>query len=377
MGMNTKEVLVCAAMAFLLIVVMLGGNERLSAYPARINSGVYKAPVIGNLSTNSQGTSPSVMPSGREFVPGFDPEGSGLINPKPVTIKIRRGQTLSSILHRRGVKASEVEYVNRSIKGVYDIRDIRPGRAMRLWLSPSHPAQVLRLTYQIDASHLLDVRNHQGVFKARKISFAEQDHALEPLPESPPVDSIIPASGLTIPDVLVPDWSERDAALIFLSSPPAKADQASPRRRHIRKRAAYKKMFLKAPLRYKRISSGYSRSRKHPVYHVRRPHLGIDYAAPMGTAVRSVGQGTVVYVGRSGGFGRCVHIRHPYGYTTYYGHLSRYAKGVTVGKRVAQGRVIGYVGRSGVATGPHLDFRVSHKGRFINPLKLGTIKKPV
>lgn len=377
MGMNTKEALVCAAMAFLLIMVMLGGSERLSAYPARINSGEYKAPVIDSLVTNSRGTSPSVMPSGREFVPGFDPEGSGLINAKPVEIKIRHGQTLSSILHRHGVKASEVEYLNRSLKEVYDIRDIRPGRAMRLWLSPIHPAQVLRLTYQIDASHLLDVRNHQGVFKARKLSFTEQLHALEPWTETPSIDTLLSVSGLTIPDVLVPDWSERDAAIIFLSTPPAKANKASAHHRRIRKTAAHEQMFLKAPLRYKRISSGYSHSRKHPVHHVRRPHLGIDYAAPMGTAVRSVGRGTVVFVGWSRGFGRCVHIRHPYGYTTYYGHFSRYAKGISVGTRVAQGRVIGYVGRSGVATGPHLDFRVSHHGRFINPLKLGSIRMPV
>ena len=180
-----------------------------------------------------------------------------------------------------------------------------------------------------------------------------------------------------MPDVFVPDWTERDAALDFLSAPPHKPDDDSPEHRRTRRAVAHKKMFLMAPLRYNRISSGYTHNRKHPVSHIRRPHLGIDYAAPMGTAVFAVGQGTVVYVGWTRGFGRCVHIRHPHGYTTYYGHLSRFAKGMSVGKRVAQGRVIGYVGMSGVATGPHLDFRVSHKGRFINPLSLGAIKKPV
>ncbi len=375
--MNVKEALVFAAMAFLLIVVSLGVSEMVSAYPGRMSAGISDTAAHGGHGNEPQGGITPPMPSAREPSPALDPLEAAADTGKPFTTKIRRGQTLSSILNRRGVKAAEIEFLNRSLDGVYDIRDIRPGRTLRLRLSRGQPARVQKLTYQIDAAHLLVVTRDGGVFQARRISFADQNHALEPLPESPPADSIISASGLTIPDILVPDWGERDQALVFLSTPPAKANQAAPRHRRMRRTSAHKKMFLQAPLRYKRISSGYSRSRRHPVYHVRRPHLGIDYAAPMGTAVRSVGQGTVVFVGWSGGFGRCVHIRHPYGYTTYYGHLSRYAKGVTVGKRVVQGRVIGYVGRSGVATGPHLDFRVSHRGRFINPLKLGTIKKPV
>lgn len=377
MGLNRGEVLVCALMVFLLIVVILGGNEKLSAYPGRVNSECIDPPADGCLAENFQELTPPVRASDPDFTATWATELSDPTDAKLFTLTVRRGQTLSSILKRRGVKASEGEYLNRSLEGVYDIRDIRPGRSMRIWLSPGRPAQVLKLTYQIDASHLLEVRNHNGVFKARKIACAEQVNALESSAEPPPFDTLLPATGQTIPDVLVPDWSERDAAIIFLSSPPVTAHRTSPRHRRIGKAQAHKKMFLEAPLRYKRISSGYSHSRKHPVHRVRKPHLGIDYAAPMGMAVRSVGQGTVVFVGSSGGFGRCVQIRHPYGYTTYYGHLSRYAKGISVGARVAQGRVIGYVGQSGIATGPHLDFRVSHHGRFINPLKLGSIRKPV
>ncbi|HQI82135.1 MAG TPA: LysM peptidoglycan-binding domain-containing M23 family metallopeptidase [Deltaproteobacteria bacterium] len=128
--------------------------------------------------------------------------------------------------------------------------------------------------------------------------------------------------------------------------------------------------FLNAPLAYRYISSGYTSARIHPVTNIEQPHYGIDYAAPMGTPVRSVGPGTVVYVGWDGGFGKTIRIKHAGGITTHYGHLSLFARGVRPGKRVKQGEVIGRVGMSGLATGPHLDFRVTYRGGFVNPAKL-------
>lgn len=377
MGMNSKEALVYAAMTFLLVMVMLGGSGRVSAYPARMNGNGYKIPVYGEVASNPQVDGQPDLPLDQKIVPAVDPGEGESASTEPFTIKIRRGQSLSSILNRRGVKASEIMTLNRSLKGVYDIRDLKPGRTLRLWLNRTDTPRVAKLTYQIDAAHRLEVVSQQGTFHARKLAFTEQASAGQPMADTPLTDALPSSSALTIPDVLVPDWSERDAALNFLSSRPPNSVTTPSVHRRARQAVVHKKMFLKAPLRYRRISSGYSHSRKHPIYHVRRPHLGIDYAAPMGTSVRAVGQGTVVYVGWSGGFGRCVQIRHPHGYTTYYGHLSRFAKGMTVGKRISQGSVIGYVGSTGVATGAHLDFRVSHKGRFINPLALGKVKKPV
>lgn len=131
-----------------------------------------------------------------------------------------------------------------------------------------------------------------------------------------------------------------------------------------------RKAFLKAPLEYKRISSGFSYHRLHPVHHVVRAHTGVDYAAPTGTPVRSIGDGTVISVGWGGGGGNTVKIRHNSVYTTAYLHLSRYAKGLKAGQRVRQGEVIGYVGMTGTATGPHLDFRVWKNGTPINPLTM-------
>ena len=131
-----------------------------------------------------------------------------------------------------------------------------------------------------------------------------------------------------------------------------------------------RKAFLKAPLKFTRISSGFSYHRLHPVHGTVRAHTGVDYAAPTGTPVMSIGDGTVISKGWGGGGGNTVKIRHNSVYTTAYLHLSKYASGLKVGDRVHQGQVIGYVGMTGTATGPHLDFRVWKNGTPINPLTM-------
>ena len=128
--------------------------------------------------------------------------------------------------------------------------------------------------------------------------------------------------------------------------------------------------FLKAPLKFSRISSRFSNSRMHPILRIARPHYGVDYAAPRGTPVVALGEGRVAELGFHGGYGRFISIRHNSVYTTTYAHLSGYAKGLKAGSHVQQGEVIGYVGSSGLATGPHLDFRVYRNGSPTDPLKL-------
>jgi murein DD-endopeptidase MepM/ murein hydrolase activator NlpD len=129
-----------------------------------------------------------------------------------------------------------------------------------------------------------------------------------------------------------------------------------------------KKSFLKSPLEFTRITSGFTYARPHPVLGGVRPHLAVDYAAPVGTPVRAVADGTVLVAGWKGGNGIQVHLRHHAGYETIYNHLSRLGPGVRAGRRVAQRQVIGYVGSTGLSTGPHLDYRVAKNGRFVNPL---------
>jgi len=132
-----------------------------------------------------------------------------------------------------------------------------------------------------------------------------------------------------------------------------------------------RRAFLRSPFKYMpRISSRFSRRRFHPILMIYRPHLGIDYAAPTGTPVLALGDGRITYRGRNGGFGKYIRIKHNGMYTTSYGHLSGYARGIKVGSWVKQGQVIGYVGSTGLSTGPHLDFRFYKSERPVDPLKV-------
>ena len=131
-----------------------------------------------------------------------------------------------------------------------------------------------------------------------------------------------------------------------------------------------RKAFLKAPLDYYRITSRFSNARFHPILKRYRAHHGVDYAAPTGTPVKTIGDGTVIFKGWTNGGGNTVKIKHNSVYTTSYMHLSRYAKGLQVGKHVSQGDEIAYVGSTGLSTGPHLDFRVYKNGEAINPLDM-------
>lgn len=135
------------------------------------------------------------------------------------------------------------------------------------------------------------------------------------------------------------------------------------------------KMLLKVPLNFARVSSGFSNSRLHPILGVKRPHWGIDYVAPRGTKIFAAGDGTVEYAKWVNGYGKTVKIRHNGVYNTYYAHLQGYAAGMAAGRRVKQGETIGFLGASGLATGPHLDYRVESNGRYINPGSLKTESK--
>jgi len=132
-----------------------------------------------------------------------------------------------------------------------------------------------------------------------------------------------------------------------------------------------RKTYLKSPVKYSRISSRFTTARKHPVLGYTRAHRGVDYAAKTGTPIHAIGDGKIVYQGRKGGYGRFIEIRHNNGiHSTAYAHMSKYARGMRTGKYVKQGQVIGYVGMSGLATGPHLHFEFRSRGRAVNPLKV-------
>ncbi len=133
--------------------------------------------------------------------------------------------------------------------------------------------------------------------------------------------------------------------------------------------ASLRTMFLKMPVPFGRISSEYSSARMHPVLGYTRAHRGIDYAAPMGTEIYAVGDGVITVRGVLGGYGNMVRVRHANGYETGYGHMSRFASGMSIGSYVRQGDIIGYIGSTGLSTGPHVHFEMKKNGEFVNPAK--------
>ncbi|MCD6594419.1 M23 family metallopeptidase [bacterium] len=137
-----------------------------------------------------------------------------------------------------------------------------------------------------------------------------------------------------------------------------------------------RKSMLKTPLTYRRISSHFTYHRFHPILKIYRPHLGVDYAAPSGTPIVASGSGTIIFAGKKGGYGNFIHIKHSNGIETMYGHLSRFAKGIKKGVKVKRGRLIGYVGSTGLSTGPHLDYRIKVHGKFVNPEKYAFPAEP-
>ena len=167
-------------------------------------------------------------------------------------------------------------------------------------------------------------------------------------------------------DILAAEYSSGDTvhqAVLYRSSDGRKG-YYNPSGKSVRK------AFLKSPLNYRRISSHFSYRRFHPVFKRYQPHLGVDYAAPRGTPVVASGDGVISYAGWKRGFGKIVEIRHPNGFVTSYGHLSRFARGIGRGAVVKQKDLIGYVGNTGASTGPHLDYRVKADGRYVNPLRM-------
>ena len=130
-----------------------------------------------------------------------------------------------------------------------------------------------------------------------------------------------------------------------------------------------RKVLLQAPLSFTRVTSGYTKSRKHPIFGDHRAHFGVDYGAPTGTPVKAVGDGTVTLRGWVGGYGNQVIVKHGAGLESMYSHLSGFARGIAKGTRVRQGQVIAFVGSTGNSTGPHLDFRLKQQGQFVNPTK--------
>ena len=335
---------------------------------------------------------------------------------RQVDVKVKKGQSLFDILSDLGVNRAEIDTFTKSVKGVYNLASIRSGKTLNIWLTQDRPAHIKRITYEIDDTRYLDVSGIHGSFKARTRTLTRdvrqesaQGRISSSLYESAVSDGVNPEIVMRLADIFAHDinffsgihpgdtygvlyekYYVKDqlkgygrvlaARFVNQGEEHVAIYYDNPRRGihgyYDEKGRPMRKMFLKAPLNYRRISSFFSKNRMHPIFGVVRPHLGVDYAAPTGTPICSLGEGRVAFAGWQKGFGKTIRVRHPGGYMTCYGHLSRFAKGVRPGKAVDQGDTIGYVGSTGFSTGPHLDFRVSLGKKYINPLKMKNVAGP-
>jgi murein DD-endopeptidase MepM/ murein hydrolase activator NlpD len=321
--------------------------------------------------------------------------------------KVGRQDTFYDILVSRGVTPREVSEVVAAAKPVFDLSKIRVGNSYRLGFDAS--GNLALLEYEIDDRRLVRVDRNGASFSAsmEEIDYEIRESAVSAEVNSSLYDSLVsqgesPLLAIKLAEIFAWDLDfntdlrkgdrfslvmerkyrkgeyVRDGRIlaaefvnrgrvfraIYFKGATGRGDYYTDDGRSLRKQ------FLKAPLRYSYISSGYSRKRLHPILKKYRPHQGVDYAAPRGTPVVAIGDGKVIWAGKKGWNGIFVKLKHNGTYTSSYGHLSRLGKGIKKGVRVEQGQVIGYVGSTGMATGPHVDFRIRKYDKYVNPLKL-------
>jgi murein DD-endopeptidase MepM/ murein hydrolase activator NlpD len=324
---------------------------------------------------------------------------------------ITRGRTLSEMLRADGVTPQSINQIARGLKGHFDFRRAMPGHSYRLVQDAA--GNVLEFRYRLSVSDGFTLTRRGAEFEVSR-----EEVELEA--RSTRIAGIITSTLYQSVTNLGEDGSlARDFADIFAwdvdfqrAVRPGDSYQILYERlyRNVAGRHAYVRPgrilaarfqgktgdhtavyfssgggrggyyrpdgssvegeFLMAPLRHARITSSYSSARRHPILKVTRPHRGIDYAASIGTPVWSVADGVVIQRSWSGGNGNLVRVRHEHGYVSSYAHLSRYADGLRVGDRVEQKQVIGYAGQTGLATGPHVCFRIQRNGSYVDPLRL-------
>lgn len=329
--------------------------------------------------------------------------------PTVVTGKVASGDTVGKILKKNGLTASETDEVLRALSDVFDFKSLQPGQAFAIERDPAGLVQ----SFQIEVSKIKTVRVERDDAGAM-VGVADRAETRTELEEvGGTINSSLwfsikaagedPSLVAFFVDVFAYDldfYVDQHAGDEFrvlvekeyvgqeflrygriLAAEYAgkagtfrafyfKPDGAKVGRYYDEKGQSVEKSILKTPLKYTRISSKFNPKRMHPVLHVVRGHYGVDYAAPTGTPVWAAANGTIIGRGFSRGPGNMVTIRHDNGLVTKYMHLSKFAKGQKVGQRIEAKTVIGYVGSTGLSTGPHLHFSVLKNGAHVDPLKL-------
>lgn len=348
-----------------------------------------------------------------EQVPSAEKADSCLLfgfDPAQMTVRdgnVRSGEFFSTLLMKLGMSAGDAYLLSEACDTVFDVRSLRVGNAYQAYYSPSSTGALEYLVYWQDRVNgvVFKCTAPYSVWKVARPVVTEHRYADVTISSSLWNDmlaaGVSPLLILSLSDIYA--WTvdffglqKGDRFRVFYDEktcegdviavdtvryavfthqgedfPAVMFDQRDGGNIYWNEKGeSMRKAFLKAPLQYSRISSGFSYARRHPVTRRVQPHTGVDYAAPAGTPVMTIGDGVVTSRRNEGAGGNVVRIRHNSVYSTAYLHLSRYASGLKVGQRVRQGEVIGYVGSTGRSTGPHLDFRVWKNGSPINPLKM-------
>ncbi len=321
---------------------------------------------------------------------------------------VKRNEFLASILLKYDIPYKQIDLLANKSKSIFDVRKIKVGNPYYIFLSNDSLHQAKYFVYEIDKvnyiSYCLDdsITIEKGQKEVKKVKRTATGKITSSLWNAMKENGASPVLALELSDIYA--WTvdffgiEKgdyfkvmyteeyvDSTSVGISSIEAALfhhrgddyyafhfqEDSATYNYFDEKGNSLRKAFLKAPLKFSRISSRFSNSRLHPVLKIRRPHHGIDYAAPKGTHVFSIGDGRVIARGyQPKGGGNYLKIKHNSVYTTVYMHLNGFAKGINQGDKVKQGQLIGYVGATGLATGPHLDFRVFKNGKPIDPLKV-------
>ncbi len=324
--------------------------------------------------------------------------------PAPMETALERGETLEAALVRSGVDRGDAAGMVAALRGSVDMRRLKPGE--RVTVARETEGGPVEVTWWRSASERYELRLEDRRWTARVVRIPVDTRVLAlagQLEDSlfASMERLGESAALTAELVTLFEWDFDFAAdslpgdrfrllvekryagdtfvgygsiLIAQYGSVGRAALTSVAFEDADGQIAYydrsgrsvKKMFLRAPLDFTRITSGFSHARHHPILGGLHPHLAVDYGAPVGTPVRAVADGVVEAAGWNGGYGLSITVRHARGYSTMYNHLSRIE--IHRGERVRQREVIGRVGSTGLSTGPHLDYRVSKNGAFVNPL---------
>lgn len=337
------------------------------------------------------------------------PPVTARVQPAPAGARVaeatlKPGETLERVLVRQGIHRRDAAAIASALRSELDLRRLRPGGRVTVTRGPD--GAILSVRYSVSALSHYDVRPTGGHWEARAVTTPAErrlramtgvigtslfgslerlgvgaslaarfvglfEWDFDFLADAQPGDrfrflvqeQLVDGRFIGYGEILVAQYES--AGRPRLTAIAFEVEPGRPRYFDVEGRALHK-MFLRAPLDFTRITSGFSHARVHPILGGTHPHLAIDYAAPTGTPVRAVADGVVAAAGWNGDSGLSVTVQHVRGYTTMYNHLSQID--VRPGQRVAQRQVVGRVGATGLATGPHLDYRVARYGRFLNPL---------